>query len=657
MMVGLEFEIEVTSESSGPISLGDDSLLELLRRAAERAGFGITITQVDQEPYRSHYVSELAQQILGRSAEELNAMGGAMAAVAPEAMPALLERRSRRERGEPVEDVFETVVMRPNGERVPIQVALSNAVVEGRRCHVACILDLRTQRWAETALHESEERFRKVVQGAPDGVAILRHGAIAYLNERAARMLGLAAPMDGYGRRITEFLDPEDAAIAMRRIQRLVQTGKQAAEPHEYRSRSVDGRELTIEISSIPIDLDGERAVLAFARDVTERKAIQARLAQAERLSALGVLSAGVAHEINNPLAYVVLNLEFMERELAKTNSQTSPEQMLERVRQARHGAERVAAIVRDLKTFARADGWARGAVRIESVLEAALDVAQSATSKSARVTRRYADVPPVLGNAARLEQVFLNLVLNAAQAIPEGDPASHEIRIELASAGETVRVEVADDGSGMTPDVLDRIFDPFYTTKPPGVGTGLGLPICRSIVRAHGGEIDVKSTPGQGSTFTVTLPRWVGEKNKSEPSAPDAAPETPRGRVLVIDDEAAVGRTLSLVLEPEYDVTVVTSAQEGLAELRAAERGASFDAVLCDLVMPGMTGQELFQAAKQELPGIESRFVFMSGGYAGSEQSDIRQQLPNRLFEKPFDLALVRKTLRELVGERRAPT
>jgi two-component system, cell cycle sensor histidine kinase and response regulator CckA len=646
----------VSTESTDPLSFGDDSLLELLRRASEQAGFGITITVVDSEPYRSIYVSELARKILGRSAEELNTLGGALAAVAPEAMAALLERRARRERGEPVEDVFETIVLKPDGERVPVQVALSNAIIGGRHCHVACILDLSTRRWAESALRESEERFRKVVQGAPDGVAILRQGVVVYLNERAGRMLGLAAPEDAYGRRITDFMAPEDAETAMRRIRRLHETGQQAAEPHEYRSRSIDGRELTVEISSIPIDLDGERAVLAFARDVTERKAIQARLTQAERLSALGVLSAGVAHEINNPLAYVVLNLEVLERELTKPDGRTTPEALLERVRQARHGAERVATIVRDLKTFARADGWTRGPVHVESVLESALNVAQSETSKSARVTRRYADVPAVLGNGARLEQVFLNLVLNAAQAIPEGDAANHEIRIELASDGETVRVEVGDDGVGMTREVLDRIFDPFFTTKPPGVGTGLGLPICRSIVRAHGGELDVHSAPGQGSTFTVILPRWVGERKQSEPSAPDAAPVTPRGRVLVVDDEAAVGRTLSLVLEPDYDVTVVTTGEDGLAELRAAKQGSGFDAILCDLVMPGMNGQELFHAAQKELPGIESRFIFMSGGYSTLGSDDFPRRISNPLFEKPFDLDLVRRTLHELVSSRSAP-
>jgi PAS domain S-box-containing protein len=647
-----------------PPALREDELLDLLRRAAEQAGFGITITLVDTEPYRSFYVSRLAEQIMGRSAEELNAQGGALAAVAPEAKEALLERRARRERGEPVEDVFETIIVRPSGERVPIQVALSHAVVAGRRCQVACILDLSTRRWAESALRESEERFRKVVQGAPDGVAILRQGLVVYLNERAARMLGLNAPEDAYGRRITAFMDPDDAATAERRIRRLLETGKPPDEPHEYRSRSVDGRELTIEVSSIPIELDGERAVLAFARDVTERKAIQARLAQAERLSALGVLSAGVAHEINNPLAYVVLNLEFLERELTKPDGASTPEGLLERVRQARHGAERVANIVRDLKTFARADGWTRGPVRIESVLESALNVAQSETAKSARITRRYADVPAVLGNGARLEQVFLNLVVNAAQAMPEDETANHEIRIELASDGETVRVEVADNGIGMPPHVLDRIFDPFFTTKPPGVGTGLGLPICRSIIRAHGGELEVRSAPGQGSTFTVSLPRYTGDnlprytgdKKKSEPSGPgEAPPDTPRGRILVIDDEAAVGRTLSLVLESEYDVTVVTSAEQALVALREAARGVGFNVVLCDLVMPGMSGQDLFVAARAELPGIESRFIFMSGGYSSVRADDFPRTVPNHLFEKPFDLNLVRRTLREFVSSQTA--
>src|SRR6187399_3231706 len=188
---------------------------------------------------------------------------------------------------------------------------------------------------AETALRESEQRFRTVVQGAPDGVAILRGPLILYLNPRAARLLGLKQPEDGYGRPITEFLHPDDVALAGERIGGLMRTGEPLDGAFEYRSRSLDGRDLTVEISSILIDFDGGRAVLAFARDVTDRKAMQTRLAQADRLAALGMLSAGVAHEINNPLAYALLNLELIARDLQKGDP-IDRAQLLTRLQEAR---------------------------------------------------------------------------------------------------------------------------------------------------------------------------------------------------------------------------------------------------------------------------------------------------------------------------------
>ncbi len=495
---------------------------------------------------------------------------------------------------------------------------------------------------AETALRASEERFRTLVHGAPDGVAILRGPTILYLNPRAARLLGLARPEDGYGHPLTDFIHPDDQAIAASRIKNLIRSGETHDAPYEYRSRSRDGRELVVEISSILIDFDGGRAVLAFARDVTERKAMQARLAQADRLAALGMLSAGVAHEINNPLAYVLLNLELIKRELAKSEN-VDRRALLGRLEEARHGAERVATIVRDLKTFAREDQGTRWPVELHVVLDAALNVVGAEIEKRGHLTRSYGPMPAVEGIAARLEQVFVNLLLNAAQALREEDAARNEVELRAVADAEWVYVSVADTGVGMTDEIRRHIFDPFFTTKPPGVGTGLGLPICQGIVGAHGGTIEVTSAPGVGSTFTVKLKRFQGALSIEPP--PAAAAGAVRSRILIVDDDAAVGRTLRLALEQDHDVTVVSSGREALGMLRAADALERYDAVLCDLLMPGMTGSELFSITRDELPELAGRFIFMSGGYETAATGN------QPVLEKPFNLEQVRTALRDVAA------
>jgi PAS domain S-box-containing protein len=499
---------------------------------------------------------------------------------------------------------------------------------------------------AESALRESEERFRSVVHGAPDGVAILRGPTILYLNPRGARMLGLAQPEDGYGRPITDFMVPEDQVLASQRIGDLVRTGKPADAPREYRSRSLDGRELSVEISSILIDFDGGKAVLAFARDVTERKALQTRLAQADRLAALGMLSAGVAHEINNPLAYVLLNLELLSRDIQK-GGELDRHALLGRVQEARHGGERVATIVRDLKTFAREDQPVHWPVHVEAVLDAALNVVGTQIAERGRVVRNYGKLSLVEGIAARLEQVFVNLLTNAAQALPEGQRDRHEVTLSAREDPDFVYVSVRDTGVGMSEEIQRRIFDPFFTTKPAGVGTGLGLPICQGIVTAHGGSLDVVTAPGAGSTFTVKLRRFTGVVGELPPET--VVPKSTRGRLLIVDDDMAVGRTLRLALQEDHDVIVVGSGADALTTLRAAGDGKRFDAILCDLLMPVMTGAELFAIVRSELPEAAQRFIFMSGGYWASSESSPTGSQP--VLEKPFNLEQVRRVLLEVVG------
>ncbi len=252
----------------------------------------------------------------------------------------------------------------------------------------------------------------------------------------------------------------------------------------------------------------------------------EAQLIEADRLASLGTLAAGVAHEINNPLSYVLLNLDLVIRE-AKGEGESVP-----RLREARAGVERVRLIVQDLKSFSRGNTDRKVPVDVRRVLDSTLEIAANEIRHRAELVRDFRDVPPVLADASRLGQVFLNLLVNAAQAMIEGDASRQELRVATSTdaAGRAV-IEIADTGAGIAPENLERIFDPFFTTKPVGVGTGLGLSICRTIVTALGGDITVESERGRGTTFRVVLPAASSPVIADEPTPPPAsAPSAPGG-------------------------------------------------------------------------------------------------------------------------------
>ena len=629
--------------------LGGGALFDALRVAADRCQLGLALAFLDSDPPHLVFLNDYPTAMLGYSQDELDSRG-IWSLSLPSEVPRFRQYLSDLRKRTSVPTSFETVVLTKDGGQLPIQVTLSEVELDGGHTVMVFFSDVSERRRAIDALRESEERFRLVVEGAPDGVAILRGGQIQFLNPRAARLLGLPDSAAGKGRALTDFLEPGDSAIATSRIGELVTTGRGQREPAEYRSKSADGEELVVEISSIPIEIGGECRVLAFARDITERKAIQARLAEAERLTALGVLSAGVAHEINNPLAYVLLNLEYLRQQLPRLAE--DPERLSDlmvRVRDACHGAERVATIVRDLRTFARGDDGSRGPVDLREIIEAAINIAGNTLKQSARIVRDYGEAPLVDASANRLEQVFLNLLLNAAQAIPDGDPERDEIRVRLFGDQQRAVAEITDTGSGIAEPVMGRIFEPFFTTKPVGVGTGLGLPICRSILTAHGGTIEVECRPGEGATFRIVLPASTTSRSSARrTSSRPLVSVGPRGRVLVVDDEVAVGSTLRLVLQREHDVQLATSGEEALRLLAAGPR---FHAIVCDLMMPGMTGVELYEAIRRVHPGLEARMVFMTGGALLAKTEDFLARVKNPLLEKPFDVPLVRRTLERLVA------
>jgi len=386
---------------------------------------------------------------------------------------------------------------------------------------------------------------------------------------------------------------------------------------------------------------------LGLMRDVTEQRALQTRLALADRMASVGTLAAGVAHELNNPLSYVTANLAWLSEILAggAARVQATQADLQQAIEDARSGADRMRQIIRDLRTFSRGDETRLGEVRVEPVLESCISIAWNEIRHRARLVREFRDVPTVHGNEARLGQVFLNLIVNAAQAIPEGAADQNEIRVTVRREGDRVAVEVKDSGSGIAPEHRARIFDPFFTTKPPGVGTGLGLSICHNLVTAMGGAIEVESEPLQGALFRVLLKVWSGVPEEAEASPPPAAAPLRRGRILVVDDEALVGAAIRRALAAEHDVTVVLGAREALARLEAEP----YDLVVSDLLMPDQTGIDLWRALEPRRPELARSMVFVTGGAFTPASREFVDAHREACLDKPFAL----ETLRELVRAR----
>ncbi|MDQ3336643.1 MAG: PAS domain S-box protein [Myxococcota bacterium] len=420
-----------------------------------------------------------------------------------------------------------------------------------------------------------------------------------------------------------------------------------------------DGTEVPVADSCAPIrdgngDITG--AVLVFRDATLEEEAkraqtkIQTQLMMADRMSSVGTLAAGVAHEINNPLSYVMANLEMIGEDLA-TLASVAPSgavrDLRDMVTDALAGAERVRKIVRGLKTFSRAEEERRCVIDVRQTLELSINMAFNEIRHRARLVKDYGETPPVLADDARLGQVFINLLVNAAHAIPEGNCDANEIRILTSTdpAGNAV-IEVRDTGRGISASSIDRIFEPFYTTKPVGEGTGLGLSICHNIVTGMGGSITAHNLDAGGACFRVTIPRAERVPAAHKSDRIEVVVETPRAVVLIVDDEPVVGITLKRLLR-EHDVTVVHRARDALDLLSA---GKHFDVILSDIMMPEMSGMDFYDALARAHPGMTERVVFVTGGAFTPAANAFLDAVPNERLEKPFDVKTIREAIKRFV-------
>jgi signal transduction histidine kinase/ActR/RegA family two-component response regulator len=379
-----------------------------------------------------------------------------------------------------------------------------------------------------------------------------------------------------------------------------------------------------------------------------EARSTRRQLLVADRLASVGTLAAGTAHEINNPLTYASTNLQLLDEALEAPEDLRRGE-LRELVAEAREGTDRIQRIVEDLRTFSptREEGpEERVPVDLPALLDRCISMTGNEIRHRATLHRDYGACPPALGDPRRLGQVFINLLVNAAHALPTGeaDRARIDVRIARAEEADTCVVEVRDSGAGMPAEIQDRIFEPFFTTKDPGEGTGLGLAVCHGIVTALGGRIEVDSAEGSGTTMRVLLPAATPDRISAQAlSSPRAHATALSARVLLVDDEPTLARALRRALRAQ-DVTV---AHDGARALELLDE-RPFDLVLCDVMMPVLGGAELFARLHAEDPDQADRVVFMSGGVFGERAVRLQREMPERFIHKPLDLDELRRRAAE---------
>ena len=508
----------------------------------------------------------------------------------------------------------------------------------------------RERRRTEAALKEQERVYRRIVETAHEGIWILHEdGRTSYANQRMSELLGVSP--DALA--LASFWDfvAEDS----REAARLELEQAPAEVPRSVRLVRRDGGEFWAALATNRItDDDGAPlGILVMVADITERRRLAEQLMTSDRMASVGILAAGVAHEINNPLTAALWNLGAAQRDLAALAPLVGDlphfATLSEGLRDTAEAAERVRDIARDLKIFSRAADDVAEPVDLVEVIESSARMARTEIRHRATVVNALERVPKVLANESRLGQVFLNLIVNAAQAIDEGHAGANEIVLATGVAKPGwVYAEVRDTGGGMPPAVLERLFTPFFTTKPPGVGTGLGLSICHRIVTALGGEISATSAVGVGSTFRVVLPAAEVPTSVSDAVVTASPMPTRRGRVLIVDDEAIILKTLTRIISFEHDVEAFERAAPALEKIRGGER---FDVIVSDLMMPEMTGFDLHGALSEEAPDQAARMVFLTGGAFTQRAREFLDAVDNVRFEKPFNPAQLLDLVNARVG------
>jgi PAS domain S-box-containing protein len=497
--------------------------------------------------------------------------------------------------------------------------------------------DITERKTAEAALNEGEARFKLVVESAPEAIFVQSAGKFAYLNPACCALFGVSGQEALIG---TDFMDrmaPEFRDAIRKRIKLQVESGGPAP-LMEQKFLRMDGSVIDVETTAVPVRFGGRDSHLVFVRNITERKRAEAEILRAQKMESVGVLAGGIAHDFNNMLTGISGNLSLINA-AAGTGGEIP-----ELVKEAELACLTAKGLARQLLTFASGGEPVKEVLELGALIKESVSFALRGSNAGSAVKLEGGPLH-THADKDQLLQVLQNLVINAAQAMPGGGTITvtaaavelGEGEVTPLEAGSYARVEVADSGAGIPPEILPHLFEPYFSTK--GKGRGLGLAVCRSVIVKHGGQIGVRSEPGKGAVFTIHLP--LTDEVRQVPAQPQAqAAAKGKGRVLVMDDEEVVRKTLKRMLTAlGYEAELTANGEQALAAWETAMKtGRPFTAAIIDLTIAGGMGGA--RAITKLIELDPSAKAIVSSGYADSPViSQYREYGFSGVLPKPYKL------------------
>ena len=501
--------------------------------------------------------------------------------------------------------------------------------------------------WFSTLLDYSFDAF----------VAMRADGVVTAWSKRAEELFGFDRE-EAIGAQLAELIiRPSERKAHLDGLTRYAKTGQGPVLNRRLEVIGVhkDGTELPVELTVTAFWHDGKADFVGFLRDLTEKKSLERRAIVAEKMASVGTLAAGVAHEINNPLTSIKANTETIAEEIEALAGASPParlREVIEMLDDVRESVRRIRKIVQALRTFSHSATEHGELVDISHMFQQAVRLCMNEIRHRARLSLNFPEgTPLVVADDSRLVQVAVNLLVNSAQAIEAGDAASNEIRVTGGHDNGMVFFEVADSGTGMREETLKRAFDPFFTTKAVGEGTGLGLSICHEIITALDGSIEVRSEYGQGTVVRVTLPEpplssGLEVRSPERDSRTQLVVDELLGDILIVDDDRSVARSMGRLLRGA-NVQIETDPRVALERVR---RGDRFDAIICDVMMPQMTGGKFYSTLSSLRPELAKRVLFVTGGAFSEEARGFLVELGVPVINKPIAPEKLRKELAALL-------